>query len=230
MLKQFAFTAGALTFLAAHPVQAQPPSDYGMSVGSAYVGVQGGFVVPDDVHETEVQSGSAFSYSGDYTFDTGGSVGFYAGYHFDNWLAGEAQLSWARYDMNDVKAAVFYAGSFLGGGSIPVNGHISSWTGLMDVILTPWGDQSVWSPYVGGGIGFSNWDETLFGDSTTNTDFAANAIAGIDYALDPAWSLGARYQFIWINSGETTTFSGGYTDKIDDATINVFTINVTYQF
>lgn len=244
MLKQISWTAGAIAFLAAFlttfPAQALAQrymaSGYGID-GKYYLGIEGGFVVPDDVRETLSGSllGVSVSGTGNDTFDSGGTVGLFAGYHFDNWLTGEAQFSWARYDTNDFKAR-FYIGGSPVGGSVAVNGHVSTWTGLADLILTPWGYRSVWSPYVGGGIGFANWDETinsigpLYVDtSTSNTDFAANAVVGIDYVVNLDTTLGIRYQFLWVNSGQTTT-SGGLTDKIDDATVNVFTVNIAYHY
>lgn len=244
MRNQLSWAAGAIAFLAAFLTafptgalaQRYMANGYGTG-GRFYLGVQGGVVVPDDVRETLSGSllGIPVSGIGNDTFDTGATVGFFTGYHFNDWLAGEAQFSWARYDTKDFNAR-FYVGGSPVGGSVPINGHVTSWTGLADIILTPWVHRSDWSPYVGGGIGFANWDEAInsigplyINTSASNTDFAANAVVGVDYALNFDTTLGVRYQFLWVNSGQTTT-SGGLTDKIEDAEIHVFTVDIAYHY
>jgi hypothetical protein len=44
--------------------------------------------------------------------------------------------------------------------------------------------------------------------SGNKTDFAADGLAGFDVPVANGFSLGGRYQYLWINSGNTTTDAG----------------------
>jgi opacity protein-like surface antigen len=96
------------------------------------------------------------------------------------------------------------------------------------------------SPYVGGGLGFASTHSTVnsLTDGTTTltvdssdskTDFAADALAGFDVPVAQGFSLGARYQYLWINSGDTTTDSG-VTEKDGNFSANVVTARATFKF
>ncbi len=98
------------------------------------------------------------------------------------------------------------SGSLTGSGAfnIGVNGSIGTYNGLVNAIVRPWGRAGFggFSPYFGGGLGFSNWDSHINGISpngssaTVNsngdeTDLAADCILGFDYAINSQMSIGA---------------------------------------
>ena len=221
----------------AHAQQAQRAT---INMGNGYIGVQGGVVVPDDIHVnvSGTSGGVAVTGSGDFSFDAGGAATVFAGYHINNWLAAEGELGWVGYDYDALNGTITAGGT--SSGKININGDVTAWVGFVNAIIAPWGRDG-FSPYVGGGIGFANYDNKIntisnaaFGtlavnSSQSTTDFAANVILGFDYPVSDAFSLGARYRFVWINSGTTQT-GGGLVGKTDDATLHVFTVNASYHF
>ena len=96
------------------------------------------------------------------------------------------------------------------------------------------------SPYIGGGIGFARTSShinslndgvtTLTVDSNdSKTVFAADALVGFDVPVAKGFSLGGRYQYLWINSGTTST-AGGVTGKEGNFGANIITAQATFKF
>jgi opacity protein-like surface antigen len=214
--------------LAASPALAQQAQRPAVTYGPLYGGLELGAIIPGDIGE--LFSGGATG-DGDLTFKTGVAAGAFLGYHVNNWLAAEASLDYAQYDMDKL------TGSFSGFGSGPFNldGDVTAWLGFANAIVTPLG-RSGFSPYLGGGLGFASYESTLnavdgvaVGAKSSETDFAADAIVGFDYAVNDSIALGARYRFVWIGSGNTTTGSG-ITEHEDDATAQVISATATFRF
>ncbi len=237
-LKKGAVTASAgavLVALMAMPANAQQAQRATMDIGNAYVGLSGGIIIPDDVHDT--YSGTITG-SSNTSFKTGAAVTGFAGYHFNNFIAGEAELGYAAYDYDKASGTLSSGGTTLTG-SIGVNGDVTAWTGFANAIITPLG-RAGFSPYIGGGLGFASVDAKInsvtLGGTTlavnskrSETDFAANILAGFDFPVSNNFALGARYRFVWINSGGTST-SSGTTTKEDNATAHVISVTAKYRF
>jgi opacity protein-like surface antigen len=63
--------------------------------------------------------------------------------------------------------------------------------------------------------------------SHSDTDFAADAIIGFDYAVSPQISIRARYQFLWVISASS---GNGVTGSNSDFTGHVLTATATFRF
>jgi len=202
--------------------------------------VSAGALLPQDVHQTV--SGSFFglpvSGSGNFSYKPGFMIDGLLGYHYNDYLAAEADLAYSQYDDDKISGQIA-VGPFVATGA-KVDGNADTWWGFANGIVTPLG-RAGFSPYVGGGLGFSAYDAKLnsitssaFGvvpvnASTSGTNLAADAIVGFDYTVTSAFSLGARYRFIWTNSARTST-SMGITAKEDDALYHVFSVTAKYRF
>jgi opacity protein-like surface antigen len=214
----------SLSVLLTPEAQAQIMQPVTQNVGRGYVGGSAGIVIPSDLHTT---FSGVVAGSGDFSFKAGGAGTAFIGYHFNDILAGEGELGVASADHDK------FSGTLNGvTGSVPINGSLTTVLGLANVIVTPLG-RSGFSPYVGGGIGFAAIDDTIGigGVSATGreTDFAANLILGMDFAVANRWSVGARYRFVWINTASSAS-SGGITTSINDLTEHIITATATFHF
>jgi opacity protein-like surface antigen len=109
------------------------------------------------------------------------------------------------------------------------------YNGLFNAIWSPLGSAN-WhglTPYLGAGVGFSHIDESIsgiggvgFGTTSQNeTDFAANGILGVDFAVMPQLTIGARYRLLYVNTSSTD--NGVSTG---DFIGHVITANATWHF
>ncbi len=198
-----------------------------MNVGRAYVGASAGVVIPNDLHAT---FGGGIAGSGDFSFKAGGAGTGFIGYHFNDMLAGEGELGVTSADSDK------FSGTLNG---VPVtatiDGSLTTVFAFANLIVTPLG-RSGFSPYIGGGIGFASVDDTInsiggVGVASTGreTDFAANLMLGLDFAVADRWSVGARYRFVWINTASSAS-AGGINASIDDLTAHVITATATFHF
>jgi opacity protein-like surface antigen len=213
--------------LLAHEAHGQG-TQYGMlNIGNGYVGVSGGVIIPNKLHGT---FSGAIAGGGDLSFKTGPVGTGFVGYHVDDYLSGELEAGYARFDEDN------FSGTLNGvSGSASINGKLNTIIGFGNVIVTPFG-RSGFAPYVGGGPGVAHFDEKVnsiggiaVNTSSKETDFAANVIAGFEATVASRWSIGARYRFVWANTSSSTT-SGGVTTKQDDFTAHVITANATFHF
>jgi len=209
---------------------ALPAAAATFSSGHLYAGIGGGLILPQDI---DVSVSGAITGNGEISFDNGYQFGGFLGYHFTPMIAGELQVDYASADYDQVSGT-------LGGtsGSFDVNGDISAWTGFMNVLITPPMDK--FHPFIGGGIGLASYHDEInsvtIGGVTTavnsdndDTSFAADGIVGFDYAFTKNFSLGARYQHMWVDSGSSET-SGGIMVKTGDANIDAITARATWKF
>jgi outer membrane immunogenic protein len=223
-LKSAALAAALAMGFAAGEAKAQTAV---MPLGQAYVGVSGGFIIPQDINNT---FSGAVTGSGKLSFKPGGAVSGFVGWHFNPYMALEGEFSYASFDADT------FSGTLNGvTGTAAIDGHINAFSGLANFIITPLG-RGRFTPYLGGGVGFASFEQKVnsiggvfVGTSDTFTDAAANFIAGVDFAIVPRWSVGARYRFFWVNTGGTTT-GGGISLKQDDFTAHVITANATFHF
>lgn len=199
----------------------------GMTVGRGYFGVTAGAIIPDDVHSN---ISGADTGSVDLSFNTGAAFTGFVGYHFTDQFAGEAELGYATADTDKITGTINGVGV-----SVPVNGHFNSALVFVNGLWTP-SAISGFSPYVGGGLGFAGIDTSVssvggaaVGASHSETDFAAQFILGFDYPVSNQFSIGARYRFVWVNSGSTTA-SGGDLVNQDDFTAHVLMVTGKVRF
>lgn len=216
------------------PCSAQ--ADATFNSGSAYGGIGGGIVIPQN---TNISVSGAITGAGQIHYKDGAGITGSLGYHFNDYFAGEAQIGYSRVNYNHVSGTLSAGtfGSF--SGNLGIDGHASAFTGLLNGIVTPFHNLS-FSPYIGGGIGFARTSShinslndgvtTLTVDSSdSKTDFAADALVGFDVPVAKGFSLGGRYQYLWINSGTTST-DGGVTGKEGNFGANVITAQATFKF
>jgi opacity protein-like surface antigen len=199
-----------------------------MNYGRAYVGASAGFVIPSDLHAS---FGGGLAGSGDFSFNSGAAGTGFIGYHFNDMLAGEAELSVASADADK------FSGTINGDSIVaPIDGSLTTVLLFGNVIYKPLGVRAAFSPYIGGGIGFASIDDSIntvgganVASTGSETDFAANFLVGMDFAVVDRWSVGARYRFVWINTASSAT-SGGSNSSIGDLTEHVITATATFHF
>ena len=214
--------------LVATEAEAQVRQPAVMNYGRAYVGASAGVVIPNDLH---ANFGGGIAGSGDFSFKAGAAGTGFIGYHFNDMLAGEGEIGVASADADSFSGTLNGVSS-----SVPINGTLTTVLGFANLIVTPLGSRAAFSPYIGGGIGFAGIDDTINTIGSVNvastgseTDFAANFLVGMDFAVANRWSIGARYRFVWINTSSSAT-SGGVNASIGDLTEHVITATATFHF
>ena len=128
------------------------------------------------------------------------------------WLGGVAvggKTKWARaeleasYRNNDIDGAT--------------GGDVDS-TALMANAYYDLDNDTRFTPYVGAGIGVAHVDfDTVGGDEST--EFAYQGIAGVTYAVDQNWHVGAEYRYFATTEVDSTDYDN-----------HAVVANVRYQF
>lgn len=154
---------------------------------------------------------------------TGEAISIAYGYQFNTFLKAEIEGGYLRADFKSLDNIGTVSGntsSFIGFGNGILNIPISS-------------DFSV---YTGGGIGFANTHAEFSNIASIpvaltqdKTSFAAQGIAGIDYAISTSLSIGARYKYLWIANQQDFTVLG-VTVHQDNAAAHLFSATLTYRF
>jgi outer membrane protein W len=231
MIRTFAGFFGAAILLsgvvASQEAIAQSTSYGPANVGKFYGGISGGVIIPDKLHGTF--SGGIVG-SGDLSFKVGPAGSGLFGYYLNDYLALEGQVAYAAFDEDN------FAGTLNGiTSSAPIKGQVTTVLGVGNVIFKPFG-RSGFSPYVGAGAGYGYFYEKVdsiggiaVGSRSTDSGLAADGILGFDVAIARQWSLGARYQFVWVNISSSTT-SNGVTTKQDNFTAHVIGATATFHF
>src|SRR5690242_2708587 len=125
-LKRAALAAALVTSFAAGEAKAQVAV---MPLGQAYVGVSGGFIIPQDINNT---FSGAVTGSGKLSFKGGGAVSGFVGYHFTPILAVEGEFSYAAVDED------MFKGTFNGvPATLAVDGHVNAFASMANLIVTP---------------------------------------------------------------------------------------------
>jgi opacity protein-like surface antigen len=188
-----------------------------------------------DIH---LSSAGTIVGSGDVSFDSGvvGTVGL--GFNFNRWLAMEVEGGYASVGIDKINGTLSSGGTTITG-SADVDGDVRTWLGMVNLFVRPLGMGRI-SPYIGGGAGVAHskteirsvsggGSTIVVNSSSDQTDFAAQGIAGLDVAVLPNFSVGARYRFFWADSGRSLTQNGS-TATSDDATAHVFEARGTFHF
>ncbi|AVM78194.1 hypothetical protein MSR1L_17990 [Magnetospirillum gryphiswaldense] len=219
-----------LAVLGANAAMAQDAGN--VTKGKFYLGAQAGVVLPEDVNfsGTSSSGGITTTAAGTYQFKDGYSVSGLAGYHLNDYVRGEAELGYSRfeYDSISLNGNVTSNGTTTAvNGSASMEGTVSSAIGMVHGIVAPLGKTKV-SPLLGAGIGFAATEEkiTRIGTLATNfesthTDLAVAGMVGAETNLSDQMSMGLRYRYMWIDSG---------TEGRDDFTAHNFVANAAWKF
>ncbi|MCR6629071.1 MAG: porin family protein [Magnetospirillum sp.] len=182
-----------------------------------YAGVQAGMVVPEDVNFSRTATSAN---SGKIEFEDGYSVGGFAGYKFNDYLRGEASVTYAKFDYDKVTVN--------GVGTIDVDGDVKSTIGMVNGIVSPLGKSTI-SPLLGAGIGMAHTKDKASAnaggiavnvDRNTN-DLALSGLVGVEAEVSNSVSLGVRYNYFWVDSS---------TAGFDDLTAHNFSATAAIKF
>ena len=211
-----------------------------------FFGIAGGAIVPGNLTATgTVNLGLPITVKADTRFETGFAADGVLGYQINQYLALEGQVGAATFDIKSFNMSVRVLGQSASV-KLAADGDVDIYTGFVNAIVTPVGIGRV-TPYFGGGIGAANMQTRLnslsagdfiipVGTSDSETDLAAQAIVGVDVKVNPALSFGARYSFMWIDIGESNTFSActcgllSGKEKVNDFTASVVAVTARMDF
>jgi opacity protein-like surface antigen len=174
------------------------------------------------------------SFSNENLDDTG-DIGVGVGYRFNKWLRADitADYEWP---------ADFHGTTPCGClGTNIEEGQLSSWTGLLNV-YADLGEWHGFSPYVGGGVGFSylqmdnirslNADGTIVNTKDGNDwNFAWALMAGVAYNFTPNLALDVGYRYLnlgSVDSGTVPAASGTGHFKYDDIAAHEIRVGMRY--
>ncbi len=185
------------------------PATMAAEAGPFYVGVLGGYVIPDDL-KVEGPGGS-----GDVSLKNSWTLGAKFGYIVPQakWVAFELEYDYlAKQDVDEAEAS----GDF-------------SANNLMVNMIFRYPEGKI-HPYVGGGIGWS-WcsfkgSEPGFSVDESDNAFAWQLMAGVNFEITPQWSADLGYRYF---SSKYTINSGG--DDVDVTAKNhMILIGVNFHF
>ncbi len=214
----------ASTMLAGLPANAQ---DAKQTTGKFYLGASAGVIIPSDLH---VSATGGATGSGDFSFKAGAGGTLSVGYNVNDYVSAEFQGAYAHYDADKLKGSITI-GSTVYSGTASLNGSVDLGLFLANAIVRPLGNQSAFSPYIGGGLGVAPYKLTnnSSGSTYSSADFALDATTGFDYAINNSFTLGLQYQFAWVNTAHNENI-GATTIKFGDASAHLLTAKASYRF
>ena len=193
-----------------------------------------GFSQLQDTTLSGTIGGSPQSVTGD--FDDGYGLGVAIGREIPQWSNDrigtriELELS---YRNNDVDGLNFSGNG--PGAEANVSGDITS-TSLFANVLFDFKQQGAWTPYAGFGLGATRSDlDLVYGPGVTingdDANFAAQAIAGVAYALNDRTELtfDARYARAFDVSSPRFSGGGALTGTVEDD-LDSFNLNIGVRF
>jgi opacity protein-like surface antigen len=203
--------------------QIMPAADIDVSAPSWYVSVFGGGAVPEDAN---FDYGSVYALQGKTGFTLGAAVGT----HLAPGLRGELELSYLRHAISGyTKDGADVSSSSDGAGDVE----------QMFVLANVWKDFqiSMFSPYVGAGIGFgttrfdnAELDGSSVGDKA-GLGFAGQLGAGVRFGITDNLAADFGYRFKSTVNALIKGSPGGLTDNAEAATYDhVFQLGLTYGF
>jgi opacity protein-like surface antigen len=207
----------------------------GTDRNSFYLGIGVGPIIPQSV---SAKLTGTIAGSGRLKFNASGFVGLVAGYRFSDHFGMEAEGGWTLYDSYNLVGTFSGSGGPLPG-AIPLNGDMHTWLGIVNFVYRPRRQSARLAPYFGSGIGAvglewlvnsrpgGNIILSLRGGSLS---LAADAMAGVDYALSKRFSLGGRYNFVHVVNDIPTISGGGITLRHSAPEIHLLQMVGTYRF
>jgi outer membrane immunogenic protein len=187
------------------------------SWGGMYVGAHAGYTWgTDNLFEGSLLASQSSKFS-----PSGGLGGLQIGYnrHFsNNWVLGtEFDISWGR-----IKDSVLSSP-----GAIPGNVKIDTF-GTARTRLGYAFDRTL--IYVTGGLAWSTNDVGLAGlRNVDGYQVGWTAGAGLEYALDPQWSV--KLEYLYADLGKSTRFlAAGLSESSNDLSLNIVRAGINYRF
>jgi Outer membrane protein beta-barrel domain len=204
-------------------------------VSKFYLGIGVGPIIPQAV--TSNLSG-AITGSGKLEFNASGFVGLVGGYRLAKHFGIDVEGGWTLYDSHDLVGAFSQSSGPLAG-DIPLNGDMHTWLGLGNFVFWPHREGARLAPYFGAGLGAAGLEwlvdsrpggRTILSLRGGSTRLAADAVAGVDYALRKRFSLGGRYSFVYVPSEIPTISGAGITLAHSAPKIHLLQMVGTYRF
>ncbi len=184
---------------------------------------------------------AAGTVSGDLSYDAGFSLNGAVGYQINPYVAVEGELGYAQFGLDSLSVGTGGTWTDSSGTNtydltanedVALDGDADSFTGMVNVVVTPLGNSSKFVPAIGAGIGFASSEVAL--DSATidgtrvavnseesETDLTATLMVGLGYQFNDNLTAGLKYRFGWVDNG---------TDIFDDFTANEVSVRLKYKF
>ena len=217
---------------------AQTP-EFNFKKDNVYLSLKAGVAILNDIDFSQSLSyaGVTANASGTSEYDQGYSISGTIGYILNKLTRIEFELGFAEMDHDKATGAITFTsgGTTLAtvGGSVNVIGEVKALTGTTNLLFTPFGSKfGGVTPFIGGGIGFVDWevniDSISAGGTTlvingqeTDTDFLSAIIAGLEYDHSDNIVLAIEYRHAWADTGK-----GG----VDDAEADNMVGSFRYRF
>lgn len=123
------------------------------------------------------------------SFDNGFGLSLAAGSTITDVIRAEAEFSYRKNDLDSLSAS--YLGTSI---TVPVDGKAESMT-LMGNVLADIKTNSIVTPFVGLGIGYSRADVELDGESEDDMVFAYQLILGTGFKVSDAVNIDVSYRY-----------------------------------
>jgi outer membrane protein W len=200
-----------------------------------YVGVGVGPIIPQSV---SASLNGTIAGSGTLKFNASGFVGLLVGYRLTEHFSLEGEGGWTLYDSYSLTGSFSGPGGALPG-TIPLNGDMHTWLGVLNALYRPRQQSARVAPYFGAGVGAVGVEWLV--DSRPNGSvplslrggsggFAADGIVGIEYHLTKKFALGGRYNFVAIENDGPTISGGGIVLHHGKPYVHILQATGTYHF
>jgi opacity protein-like surface antigen len=220
----------AVSLLMLAPLAAR--ADGGDAIRGWYLGGALGlnWVADQDVDRTTtVGSHPPVTVKTDLEWDRGGTLSAVVGYGLNANLRLEGELARRSNDVGRVRLPTGFTASGHGDNAV---------TSVMFNALYEFSAGSPLNPYVGAGLGAAYLDfditDSLGSASDTNSTWAFQAIAGVNWTVAPRWELFAQYQYFWVpNAGIAATTRrtpSSNTYELDDYRSQSVSVGLRYRF
>jgi opacity protein-like surface antigen len=162
-------------------------------------------------------------------WDRGASLSAVLGYRLNANLRVEGELARRSNDIDRVRLPTGFTTSADGDNTV---------TSVMLNALYEFSTGSPLNPYVGAGLGAAYLDfditDSLSSASDTNSAWAFQAIAGVNWAVSPRWELFAQYQYFWVPdagiAATTRRTPSSNTYELDDYRSQTVSVGLRYRF
>jgi len=173
-----------------------------------YVSFHGGYTFGNKSHDVayDTIAPPGLTFVVESTSKSGWRVGGAAGKNLGDYFSIEAEVAYARADASAATVVVPAPG-----GPFPVTGSGSLLTGMINAFLGS--NIGAIRPYIGGGAGVGYFTaHNITGASAvlngSTTGLAAQAMAGIDFAVTDSMTIGGRYRYLYVT--DLSLMDGGY--------------------
>jgi opacity protein-like surface antigen len=188
--------------------------------GSGYVGIEGGFMIVEDMVLDYDDDTLDINDAVDVDFDTGTDVDVIGGYDFGAFRV-EGELAYKRASINEIGLQDELANPQVNAGFFEADGRVSVLSGMVNGLLD-FGDDGSWNGYLGGGIGIArvkvrgDIDDDEFGVDFRGSEsgMAWQLIAGIRAAVSDNIDIGLKYRLF---TARKLNFGGDFEDGEIDA-------------